>query len=170
MLTPIVLLVVGALLICRSLSFAYMYAALYVDRNSWCIPRLVKQQKAADLINAMYYFFVALMGMWIFAYGGSLILTKTPTPLFVKHFFPSVLFFLWIMYLAIFHAIDCQMGMMETFNAVVADRAKQEVYTEDNDHEVNLIRGVKRAVKERKYAIGWIVLLVVYIGVQIACK
>ena len=49
----------------RSLSFLIMYVNIYNYRVKMCIERIVKQQKACDLLNAVHQTFVMTVSMYL---------------------------------------------------------------------------------------------------------
>ena len=47
----------------RAFSFLLMHIDLYNHRDTMCIERIVKQQKACDLLNTIYQAFVVLISL-----------------------------------------------------------------------------------------------------------
>lgn len=157
----LVLLIVGVVIFCRSLSFVVTQGSLRADRESWCIPRLVRQQKAADLLIILYNLAVTFVGLWLGLYGGWGVFSETTVPLWITLICPAVLLAFFIIYHIVFFLTNRKISMIHTFNEVVSYRKKQEVVTKDNDHEVNFIRSVKRILKDRKTSAVWAILLIV---------
>ena len=160
MILSITVIFIGAIILCRSLSFVVMQFNLRADRELWCLPRLVKQQKAADLAIVLYHLCISLVGAWLCVYSACGIFLEKCTPFYITVMMPTVLVVFFLVYLLVLYWIDNKNSMLKTYNEVVAYRKKQKVVTQDNDHEVNFIRGAKKVVKQRRFAIVWIGFLI----------
>ena len=163
----ILLLLCGALLFCRSFSFVVMQSSLYADRDSWCLPRLVKQQKSTDLMTVLYNLCVTFIGIWLCIYASWYIFSTKEIPMIVRVICPIILLVLFCIYHAISYILNRKYGTMLLYDEVVNYRKKQDVVTQDNDYEVNFIKGVRRTIKEKQRSICWMGFLIGMIIFQV---
>ena len=133
----------------RSLSFLIMYVDIYNYRVKMCIERIVKQQKACDLLNAVYQSFAMLVSLYF------------AVECFLLFFdISSVMVFNVVSFIAITIAHTSYFVLrfkMETghdlcnfYNHMIDYRSKQEVVTKDNDNEVSFIRSYEKVMKHKR--------------------
>ena len=133
----------------RSLSFAMTYISIYGYRVKECIERILGQQKACDLLNAVYQFFVMLVSMYFAVEGILLLINKN----FVKSF--DITFFIaisicYITYFILRLKMETKYNLCNFYNHMIDYRSKQKVVTEDNDNEVSFIKSHEKVMKHKR--------------------
>ena len=133
----------------RSLSFAATHIYMHNYRVKECIERILEQQKACDLLNAVYQFFVMLVSMYFAVEGILLLINKN----FVKSF--DITFFIaisicYITYFILRLKMETKHNLCNFYNHMIDYRSKQKVVTEDNDDEVSFIRSYRKVMKHKR--------------------
>ena len=133
----------------RALSFVLTYISMYNYRVKECIERILGQQKACDLLNAVYQFFVMLVSMYFAVEGILLLINKN----FVKSF--DITFFIaisicYITYFILRLKMETKHNLCNFYNHMIDYRSKQKVVTQDNDDEVSFIRSYRKVMKHKR--------------------
>lgn len=152
---------VGAVLTCRALSFAVIQWEMFSLRKTMCIERIVHEQRACDLLIAIYHSLVVCIGLWLMLLGGWEVFNDSIVPLILCATTPIILLILFIVYLLLRIYLNTGYGLTDFYNDMVSYRSKQEVVTKDNDNEVSYIRSYKRVRNQKWYACGWMFFIVV---------
>ena len=133
----------------RSLSFLIMYVDIYNYRVKMCIERILKQQQACDLLNAVYQSFAMLVSLYIAVEGILLLINKN----FVKSF--DITFFIaisicYITYFILRLKMETKHNLCNFYNHMIDYRSKQKVVTQDNDDEVSFIKSYEKVMKHKR--------------------
>lgn len=158
-------LLIGAHVVCRSLSLMVTQWELLSYHDSTYIPRIVYQQKACDVLMILYYATSAFIGLWLMLCGGYIVFMNEPTqiPTVVRLAVPTILWCLLIIYGLVRIIFNEAYDLPDYYKDMNHYRKAQEVVTADNDQEVNFIRSYNRVRKMDKCALTWffVILLVV---------
>lgn len=143
------ILCLSLFLFLRSLSFAMTYINIYGYRDKECIERIRHQQKACDLLNAVYQFFVMLVSLcftvecfllffdissvMVFSVASFVAITIAHTSYFVLRF-----------------KMETGHDLCNFYNHMIDYRSKQKVVTKDNDNEVSFIRAYREVMKHKR--------------------
>lgn len=148
----------------RSFSFAMTHVSMYNYRDGECIERILKQQKACDLVNAAYQFFVMSVTACMVAEGIMLLLDAT----FIKQFNIVSLAVATVGYIAFFALkirTETKHGLRNFYNDMVDYRARQEVVTQDNDHEVSFIMSYRKTMNHKvKMNLWYVAFLALFLS------
>ena len=155
----IILIVFGAFVFGRSLSFVVMQSYLLSYRDKECIPRIVYQQKACDSLIIIYNAIVTFVGGWIFAHGISPIFNSCTSNV-ISITIPIILLLLFIIYALVRVIFNEAYDLAGYYKDMIHYRKAQEVVTEDNDHEVNFIRTYEKVVNNDKWSIFWMIFII----------
>lgn len=157
----IAFLILGTILLCRSLSLGFMRYELLSYRDSECIPRIVYQQKACDGLIIAYYVVTAMIGTWLISYGLYPIFHDNnviPVTIGVK--LPICLILMVFVYCLTRVIFNEAYDLPDYYKDMIHYRKAQEVVTEDNDHEVNFIRTYEKVVNNDKWMLFWLLFIV----------
>ena len=133
----------------REFSFLVMYIDLYNHRDTMCIERIVKQQKACDLLNAVYQTFVML----VFTYFAVECVLLGVNMSSIRVFNIVSIIAISICYIAYFvvgFKMESKYHLGNLYNHMMDYRSKQKVVTQDNDNEVTFVRSYKKAMKHKR--------------------
>lgn len=158
--------IVGAIIACRSLSFAIVQWDMIGYHSASCIKRIVKEQKSVDILVSLYHMAVFLFGLWlityaIFSFGNYTI------GLILQYILPLCCIFAFIVFWVFYFYFEKKYNLKAFYNNMVDYRSKQEVVTKDNDDEVDFLRTYRRVKKHIYYAVAWCVLIVVSVLLSI---
>ena len=133
----------------RAFSFLVMYIDLYGYRDIMCIERIVKQQKACDILNSVYQAFVMLVSIH-FVIESILLLFNTNS---IRMFNISSIIAISICYITYFvlrFKMETKYHLGNFYNHMIDYRSKQKVVTRDNDNEVTFIRSYQKVMKHKR--------------------
>ena len=133
----------------RSLSFLIMYVDIYNYRIKMCIERIVKQQKACDLLNAVYQFFVMLVSLYFAVECFLLFFDISSVMVFNVASFVAITI-AYTSYFVLRFKMETGHDLCNFYNHMIDYRSKQEVVTEDNDNEVSFIRAYRKVMKHKR--------------------
>lgn len=164
----LIVLCLALFLFSRALSYVIFYLDLYRWRDKECIERIVKQQKAVDMMNGSYHLFVSIVNA-LFVLNGFLFLFKVaclPVVALVSLLVITVAYTLFILFKA---RMQVKYKLHNFYVDMICYRSEQEVVTADNDFEVSFIRGYQRNMKHKHfmnlwYIISFVLLIFVYWG------
>ena len=154
----ILLFVFNTIFIGRYLSFAITKWHMFSLRNLICIKRLRREQKCGDAIIASYNSVVSINIIWI-----SVLLFCCMAKLQIPSVALNAITGISIGLLLLFGVMRCVLNKkysLDTlYNKIVDYKSKEEVVTEDNDHEVQYIQTFREIRKEKLYVISWAIYL-----------
>ena len=133
----------------RAFSFLLMHIDLYNHRDTMCIERIVKQQKACDLLNAVYQTFVML----VFTYFTVECVLLGVNMSSIRVFSIVSIIAISICYIAYFvlgFKMETKHHLGNFYNHMIVYRSKQKVVTQDNDNEVRFIRSYQKVMKHKR--------------------
>lgn len=159
--------IVGAILVCRALSFAAIQWEMFTLRDLTCIKHIVKEQKVCDALIGIYHTLVVLFGFNLIMIGGWGVFRGTTLPIEFGIVCPMVLLILFACYYILKIYLFDSYDLKDYYTNMVKYRKAQEVVTEDNDHEVSFLRAYRRVEKHQWYVVFWLALI---IGVLMYCK
>lgn len=154
---------IGAIIACRSLSFAAIQWEMFGLRKSMCIERIVNEQKVCDALVGVYHLIVVCVGLWLMVMGGWEIFRDSTPPQVLCVGCPLILWFAFGIYLLLRVYLNIGYDLKDFYQNMVAYRKEQEVVTKDNDNEVSFLRTYRRVKKHGIYSVIWMVLLMVAI-------
>ena len=132
----------------RSLSFLIMYVDIYNYRVKMCIERIVKQQKACDLLNAVHQTFVMTVSMYLTIECIQQFFNMNFTTIF--NLTPFVIITIcYITYFILRFKMEVKYDLCNFYNHMIDYRSKQKVVTKDNDNEVSFIRSYEKVMKHK---------------------
>ena len=157
-------LAVCAYLSLRAFSFAITHVSMYNYRVQECVERILEQQKACDLMNAAYQFFVMSVTACMVAEGVMLMLDAS----FMKQFNLVSFVVVTLSYVAFFVLkikLEVKHGLRNFYNDMVDYRARQKVVTEDNDHEVSFIMSYRKTMNHKvKMNLWYVAFLALFLS------
>ena len=133
----------------KALSFVVTHIDLYNHRDTMCIERIVKQQKACDLLNAVYQTFVML----VFTYFAVECVLLGVNMSSIRVFSIVSIIAISICYIAYFvlgFKMETKHHLGNFYNHMIVYRSKQKVVTQDNDNEVRFIRSYQKVMKHKR--------------------
>lgn len=133
----------------RSLSFLIMYVDIYNYRIKMCIERIVKQQKACDLLNAVYQFFVMLVSLYFAVECFLLFFDISSVMVFSVASFVAITI-AHTSYFVLRFKMETGHDLCNFYNHMIDYRSKQKVVTKDNDNEVSFIRSYRKVMKHKR--------------------
>ena len=133
----------------RSLSFLIMYVDIYNYRIKMCIERIVKQQKACDLLNAVYQFFVMLVSLYFAVECFLLFFDISSVMIFNVVSFVAITI-AHTSYFVLRFKMETDHDLCNFYNHMIDYRSKQKVVTKDNDNEVSFIRAYRKVMKHKR--------------------
>lgn len=133
----------------RSLSFLIMYVDIYNYRVKMCIERILGQQKACDLLNAVYQFFVMLVSLYFAVECFLLFFDISSVMVFNVVSFVAITI-AYTSYFVLRFKMETSHDLCNFYNHMIDYRSKQEVVTEDNDNEVSFIRAYRKVMKHKR--------------------
>ena len=114
-----------------------------------CIERIVKQQKACDLLNTVYQAFVVLISLHfaieclqLFFNMGSIRMFNIASIIAIS--------ICYITYFILRFKMETEYHLDNFYNHMIDYRSKQKVVTQDNDNEVTFIRSYKKVMKHKR--------------------
>ena len=133
----------------RAFSFLLRYIDLYNHRDTMCIERIVKQQKACDLLNTVYQAFVMLVSIYFAAECVLLGVNMSSIRVFniVSVIAISICY---IAYFILRTKVETKYHLGNFYNHMIDYRSKQKVVTQDNDYEVTFIRSYQKVMKHKR--------------------
>ena len=133
----------------RAFSFLLMHIDLYNHRDTMCIERIVKQQKACDLLNTVYQAFVMLVSLHFAAECVLLGVNMSSIRVFniVSVIAISICY---IAYFILRTKVEAKYHLDNFYNHMIDYRSKQKVVTQDNDYEVTFIRSYQKVMKHKR--------------------
>ena len=150
----------------RALSFLTTHIHLYSCRETICIERIVKQQKACDLLNTVYQAFVvsislhfAIECLQLYFNMNSIIMFNIASIIAIS--------ICYISYFVLRYKMETKYNLGNFYNHMIDYRSKQKVVTPDNDNEVTFIRSYKKVMKHKRninimYLVSLATLLYMY--------
>ena len=140
---------VSVYFVLRSFSFLLMYTDLCGYRDIMCIERIVKQQKACDLLNTVYQVFVMLVSLHFAAECVLLGVNMSSIRVFsiVSIIAISIVY---ITYFVLGFKMETKYHLGNFYNHMIDYRSKQKVVTRDNDNEVTFIRSYQKVMKHKR--------------------
>ena len=133
----------------KALSFVVTHIDLYNHRDTMCIERIVKQQKACDLLNLVYQAFVMMVSIY-FAVECVLLGVNMSS---IRVFNIVSIIAVSICYIAYFILrikLETKYHLDNFYNHMIDYRSKQKVVTQDNDDEVTFIRSYQKVMKHKR--------------------
>lgn len=159
--------IVGAILVCRALSFAVIQWEMFTLRDSTCIKRIVREQKVCDVLIGIYHTLVVLFGINLIMIGGWGVFHTTTLPVELGVACPLILLILFVGYYLLKCYLFYGYDLKDYYTDMVKYRRAQEVVTKDNDHEVSFLQAYRRIEKHQWYAGFWMLLI---LGVLLYCR
>lgn len=133
----------------RAFSFLVTYIHLYDYREAMCIERIVKQQKACDILNSVYQAFVvmvtihfAIESILLFFYTNSIRIFNISSIIAIS--------MCYMVYFVLRYKMETKYHLGNFYNNMIDYRSKQKVVTQDNDNEVTFIRSYKKVMKHKR--------------------
>ena len=143
------ILCLSLFLFLRSLSFAMTYINIYGYRDKECIERIRHQQKACDLLNAVYQFFVMLVSLYFAVECFLLFFDISSVKVFNVVSFIAITI-AHISYFVLRFKMESGHDLCNFYNHMIDYRSKQKVVTKDNDDEVSFIRSYRKVMKHKR--------------------
>ena len=134
----LLIMLFGGLMVCRALYLIGLQ--IYIYRSYNCIERIAKQQDTCDKSILMCFVFMALLWIWleclyVFSYFKVDINMQVFNTIAI-----GVLGLTFIVFTTIKKYLMSKYEVNSSYNNLLEYRSKLEVYTEDNDYEVNFIK------------------------------
>ena len=158
--------IVGAIIACRSLSFAVVQLEMIGYHSASCIKRIVEEQKSVDILVSLYHMAVFLFGLWLIIYA-IFSFENYAIGLTLQYVLPLCCIFAFIVFWVFYFYFEKKYHLKAFYNYMVYYRSRQEVVTKDNDDEVDFLRTYRRVKKHIYYAVAWCVLIVVSVLLSI---
>ena len=133
----------------KALSFVVTHIDLYNHRDTMCIERIVKQQKACDLLNTVYQAFVMLVSIH-FVIEPILLLFNTNSIRVFNIGSITTISIVYITYCILRFKMETKYHLGSFYNHMIDYRSKQKVVTQDNDNEVTFIRSYQKVMKHKR--------------------
>ena len=133
----------------RSLSFLIMYVDIYNYRVKMCIERILKQQQACDLLNAVYQSFAMLVSLY-FAVGCFLLFFDISSVMVFNVASFVAITIAHTSYFVLRFKMEMKYHLGNFYSHMIDYRSKQKVVTQDNDNEVTFIRSYKKVMKHKR--------------------
>ena len=133
----------------RAFSFLLMYIDLYGYRDTMCIERIVKQQKACDLLNTVYQAFVVLISLHLAIECLQLCFGMNSIRVFNIGSITTISI-VYITYFILRFKMETKYNLGDFYNHMIDYRSKQKVVTRDNDNEVTFIRSYQKVMKHKR--------------------
>ena len=132
----------------RAFSFLLMHIDLYNHRDNMCIERIVKQQKACDLLNTVYQAFVVLISLHFAIECLQLCLGMNTRVFNIGSI--TTISIVYITYFILRFKMETKYHLGNFYNHMIDYRSKQKVVTQDNDNEVTYIRSYQKVMKHKR--------------------
>ena len=116
---------VGAFITCRALSFAAIQWEMYTIREGMCIKRIVNEQKACDLLVAVYHTLISIIGIWMMIMAGWEVFTETLPPTWLTIGTPFALCIALAGYMTLRAYFDIGYDLSDFYKNMVDYRKKQ---------------------------------------------
>jgi hypothetical protein len=126
-----------------------MYVDIYNYRIKMCIERIVKQQKACDLLNAVYQSFIMLVTLGIAVNCLVFTFNIGSTRTFNTVSFIAITI-CYITYFILRMKMETRYDLCNFYNDMIDYRSRQKVVTQDNDDEVSFIRSYKKVLRHKR--------------------
>lgn len=133
----------------RALSFVLTYISMYNYRVKECIERIRHQQKACDLLNAVYQFFVMLVSLYFAVECFLLFFDISSVMVFNVASFVAITI-AHTSYFVLRFKMETSHDLCNFYNNMIDYRSKQKVVTKDNDNEVSFIRSYRKVMKHKR--------------------
>ena len=133
----------------RALSFLTTHIHLYSCRETICIERIVKQQKACDLLNTVYQAFVVLISLHFAIECLQLCFGMNSIRVFNIGSITTISI-VYITYCILRFKMEMKYHLGNFYSHMIDYRSKQKVVTQDNDNEVTFIRSYKKVMKHKR--------------------
>ena len=133
----------------RAFSFLLRHIDLYNLRDTMCIERIVKQQKACDLLNTVYQVFVMLVSIY-FATECVLLGVNMSSIRVFNIVFIIAISICYIAYFIVRTKMETKYHLGNFYNHMIDYRSKQKVVTRDNDYEVTFIRSYQKVMNHKR--------------------
>ena len=133
----------------RAFSFAITHIDLYNHRDTMCIERIVKQQKACDLLNTVYQAFVVLISLHFAIECLQLCLGMNSIRVLNIGSITTISI-VCITYFVLRFKMEAKYHLDNFYNHMIDYRSKQKVVTRDNDCEVTFIRSYQKVMKHER--------------------
>ena len=133
----------------RALSFLTTHIHLYSCRETICIERIVKQQKACDLLNTVYQAFVVLISLHFAIECLQLCFGMNSIRVFNIGSITTISI-VYITYCILRFKMETKYNLGDFYNHMIDYRSKQKVVTQDNDNEVTYIRSYQKVMKHNR--------------------
>ena len=133
----------------RALSFVLTYISMYNYRVKECIERILGQQKACDLLNAVYQFFVMLVSLYFAVECFLLFFDISSVMVFNVASFVAITI-AHTSYFVLRFKMETGHDLCNFYNHMIDYRSKQKVVTQDNDDEVSFIRSYRKVMKHKR--------------------
>lgn len=133
----------------KALSFVVTHIDLYNHRDTMCIERIVKQQKACDLLNTVYQAFVVLISLHFAIECLQLCFGMNSIRVFNIGSITTISI-VYITYFILRFKMETKYHLGNFYSNMIYYRLKQEVVTEDNDYEVTYIRSYKKVMNHKR--------------------
>ena len=133
----------------KALSFVVTHIDLYNHRDTMCIERIVKQQKACDLLNTVYQAFVVLISLHFAIECLQLCFGMNSIRVFNVGSITTISI-VYITYFILRFKMETKYHLGNFYNHMIDYRSKQKVVTRDNDNEVTFIRSYQKVMKHKR--------------------
>ena len=133
----------------KALSFVVTHIDLYNHRDTMCIERIVKQQKACDLLNTVYQAYVMLVSTY-FAVESVLLGVNMSSIRVFSIVSIIAISIVYITYFVLRFKMETKYHLGNFYNHMIDYRSKQKVVTRDNDNEVTFIRSYQKVMKHKR--------------------
>ena len=114
-----------------------------------CIERIVKQQKACDLLNTVYQAFVMLVSIHFAIECLQLYFNMNSISEFNIGSITTISI-CYIIYFILRFKMETKYNLGNFYNHMIDYRSKQKIVTQDNDNEVTFIRSYKKVMKHKR--------------------
>ena len=133
----------------KALSFVVTHIDLFNHRDTMCIERIVKQQKACDLLNTVYQAYVMLVSTY-FAVESVLLGVNMSSIRVFSIVSIIAISIVYITYFILRFKMEKKYHLGNFYNHMIDYRSKQKVVTRDNDNEVTFIRSYQKVMKHKR--------------------
>lgn len=133
----------------RALSFLITCVDLYNYRDKMCIERILKQQKACDLLIAVYQTSVMTVSLYLSIECIQRFFNMNFGIVFNLMFFVAISI-CYITYCILRFKMEIKYDLCNFYNNMIDYRSKQKVVTQDNDDEVSFIRSYRKVMKHKR--------------------
>ena len=135
------------------------HSSMYSYRDESCVPRILEQQKACDLLNSAYEVMLMIIYLCLILKSSMMLLDVVVSDTFDIASM-AVITGCYAVFSVLRSKMEIKHGLRNFYNHMLAYRERQEVVTKDNDDEVTFILAYRKTISHiRNINICYIVYL-----------